>query len=179
MTMAETIKKTKKSAKKAAKKTTKKTTKKTAKKAAKKVSTARDHAEDAIDDLQDAAAHAGDSVESIFKRIQANLKEAHSALNASGEIANDKRRDVMNILIDNAQENTDATFEALRDVMEAESIGESLRIQRDALREGIERNVAQVRDVASVTADSSRDSFEPVSEYLSTLRRKTRNGANA
>jgi len=118
-------------------------------------------------------------VESIMARIQAGFKEAGVALAESGSIMGDKRREVLVTLIENAQENTDATFEALRDVMEADTVSESLRIQRDALREGIERNVAQVREVASFTAESSRETIEPVSEYISTLREKVKNGATA
>jgi len=151
--------------------TTKKTTKKTtpkktaAKKATVKVEAAADNAEK--------------NVESILARIQAGFKEAGAALAESGSIMDDKRRDVLVTLIENAQENTDATFEALRDVMDADSITDSLRIQRDALREGIERNVAQVRNVASMTAESSRESFEPVTSYLTSLREKARSDANA
>ena len=119
------------------------------------------------------------SVESILVRIQAGFKEAGAALAESNSIMGDKRREILMTLIENAQENTDATFEALREVMEAESISDSVRIQRDALREGIERNVAQVRNVAALTRDSSRESMEPVSEYLTTLRGKVKVGANA
>lgn len=118
-------------------------------------------------------------VESILARIQVGFKEAGAALSESGAIMGDKRREVLVTLIENAQENTDATFEALRDVMEADTVSESLRIQRDALREGIERNVAQVREVASMTAESSRETIEPVTEYISTLREKVKSGASA
>ena len=116
-------------------------------------------------------------VESILERIQAGFKEAGQALAESGAIMGDKRREVLVTLIENAQENTDATFEALRDVMEADTVSESLRIQRDALREGIERNVAQVRTVASMTAETGRESIEPITGYVSALRERVR--ANA
>ena len=145
-------------------KTKKKTTKKTAAKA--KVAPA-------------AAQEAEQNVESILERIQAGFQEAGAALSESNSIMSDKRREILMTLIENAQENTDATFEALRDVMEADSLTDSLRIQRDALREGIERNVAQVRNVASMTAESSRESVEPVTDYLSTLRNKVKVGATA
>lgn len=143
-----------------AKKTTKKSTKKTTAKKA-------------------AETHTESTVEPIFARIQAGFKEAGAALAETGAIADEKRRDILMTLIGNAQQNTDATFEALRDVMEADSLTESMRIQRDALREGIERNVAQVREVASLTATGSRESMEPVADYLSGLRDRVRSGANA
>lgn len=120
-----------------------------------------------------------DAVEPILARIQAGFKEAGVALAESGNIMGDKRREILMTLISNAQENTDATFEALREVMEAETVTDSLRIQRDALREGIERNVSQVRDVASLTASSSRESMEPVADYITTLRERVRPGADA
>ncbi|MEM1397001.1 MAG: phasin family protein [Pseudomonadota bacterium] len=119
------------------------------------------------------------SVESIFARIQSGFKDAGAALSETGSIADEKRRDILMTLISNAQENTDATFEAMREVMTADSLSDSLRIQRDALREGIERNVAQVRDVASMTSTGTRESMEPVADYLSSLRERVRNGASA
>lgn len=126
-----------------------------------------------------AKAEDGSNVESILNRIQQGFKEAGAALAESGSIMDDKRREILVTLIENAQVNTDATFEALREVMEAETVADSLRIQRDALRDGIERNVAQVRDVAALTAQSSRDTFSPVTEYFTSLRDKVKNGANA
>ncbi len=144
--------------------TAKKTTKKTAKK-----TTARKAAE----------TQAETTVEPILERIQAGFREAGAALAESGSIADEKRRDILMTLIGNAQDNTDATFEALRDVMQADSLTDSMRIQRDALREGIERNVAQVREVASLTATGSRESMEPVADYLANLRDRVRHGADA
>jgi hypothetical protein len=90
----------------------------------------------------------------------------------------DKRRAILMTLIENAQANADATFDALRDVMEAETVADSLRIQRDALRDGIERNLAQVRDVATLAAQSSKESMEPVTGYFANLRAKVKS-ANA
>ena len=150
--------------------TAKKTTKKTTTKTAAKRATVK---------AAEAATEAENAVEPILQRIQAGFKEAGAALAETGSIADEKRRDILMTLIGNAQENADATFEALRDVMQAESLSESLRIQRDALREGIERNVAQVRTVASMTTSSTRESIEPVADYLSSLRERVRNGANA
>ena len=120
---------------------------------------------------------ASENVETILARIQDGFKEAGAALASSGHIMDEKRREILVTLIENAQENADATFAALRDVMEAESIGDSLKIQREALRDGIERNLAQVRDVAALAAQSSRQSFEPMSEYFANLRDKVRAGA--
>ncbi|MBI1394275.1 MAG: hypothetical protein GC152_16215 [Alphaproteobacteria bacterium] len=149
---------------------TKKTTKKTTAKAAAKRATKK--AAEAVNEAEN-------SVESVFARIQAGFKDAGAVLAQTGTIADEKRREILMTLIANAQENTDATFEAMRDVMIAESLTDSLRIQRDALREGIERNVAQVRSVASMTATGSRETIEPVADYLSSLRERVRNGANA
>lgn len=153
----------------AARKTTaKKTTKKTAKARAKTTTT-----------KTTAAKVAPENVESILERIQQGFKEAGAALAESGSIMDDKRREILMTLIENAQNNADATFGALRDVMEADNVADSLRIQREALRDGIERNLSQVRDVAALTAQSSRESFEPVTGYISSLREKTKTRANA
>ncbi len=122
---------------------------------------------------------AEESVESLFQRVQSNFKEIGAALAASNAIMGEHRREVLLTMIENAQENTDATFEAVREVMDAENLSDSLRIQRDALREGIERNIAQVRNVASLTTEGSRESIGPVTEYFSTLREKVKSGANA
>lgn len=117
---------------------------------------------------------ASENVETILARIQEGFKEAGAALASSGHIMDEKRREILVTLIENAQENANATFTALRNVMEAETIGDSLKIQREALRDGIERNLAQVRDVAALAAQSGRQSFEPVGEYFSNLREKVR-----
>ena len=122
---------------------------------------------------------ANDKVENILKRIQDGFKEAGAALAESGAIMGDKRREILLTLIENAQVNADATFTALREVMEAESVSDSLRIQRDALREGIERNLSQVRDVASLAAQSGRETIEPVTGYLSSLRNRAKERASA
>ena len=164
--MAEATTTTKATTKKKTVKKAKTATRKTTKKAAKSVGAT-------------AAAQTEKSVESIFARIQEGFKEAGAALSESGTILDDKRREILTTLIENAQENTDATFDALREVMDADSVGESLRIQRDALRDGIERNVAQVRDVASLTAESGRETIEPFSAYFSTLRDRVSNRTDA
>jgi hypothetical protein len=146
----------------ATKKTTKKTTK-TAKPAAAKTESVKADAS---------------KVESILERIQQGFKEAGAALAESGSIMGDKRREILVALIENAQENTDATFAALREALDAETVTDSLRIQRDALRDSIERNVAQVRDIASLAAQSSRETIEPVTGYFANMRDKVKS-ANA
>ena len=59
-------------------------------------------------------------------------------------------------------------------MLDAETLNDSLRIQRDALRDGIERNLAQVRDVAALAAQGGRDTVVPVTEFVSSLREKVR-----
>ncbi len=147
--------------------------------AAKKTTTKKTTAKTAKPRVKAEAAEADTNVESILKRIQDGFKEAGAALAESGAIMDEKRRDILLTLIENAQVNTDSTFSALREVMEAESVADSLRIQRDALRDGIERNLSQVRDVASLTAQSGRESIEPVAGYLSSLRAKVKDRASA
>lgn len=146
---------------------------------------AAEHAvEEAIEETVEAAeaaeALAEEAVESIFARIRAGFKDAGAALADSNSIMGDKRREVLLTMLDNARTNADATFDALREVMEAESISDSLRIQRDALREGIDRNVSQVREVTSLTTEGGKETIAPVAEYLGQLREKVRGpSANA
>ncbi|MEE2691865.1 MAG: phasin family protein [Pseudomonadota bacterium] len=147
--------------------------------AAKKTTAKKATAKTAKPRVKAEAAEAETKVESILKRIQDGFKEAGAALAESGAIMDEKRREILLTLIENAQVNTDSTFNALRGVMEAESVTDSLRIQRDALRDGIERNLSQVRDVASLTAQSGRETIEPVAGYLASLRSKAKSGANA
>ncbi|MEQ8935405.1 MAG: phasin family protein [Amphiplicatus sp.] len=147
--------------------------------AAKKTTTKKATAKAAKPRVKAESAEADANVESILKRIQDGFKEAGAALAESGAIMDEKRRGILITLIENAQVNADSTFSALREVMEAESVTDSLRIQRDALRDGIERNLSQVRDVASLTAQSSRESIVAVAGYLSSLRAKVKDRANA
>lgn len=150
-----------------AKKTTKTTKPAATKRAAKAVEAKADAKADAT------------RVESLMKRIQENFAEVGAALQESGSVMDEKRREIVLTLIENAQVNADATFSALRDVLEAETVAESLRIQRDALRAGIERNVSQVRDLASLTAQSGREAVQPVAGYIAALRGRTKTAANA
>lgn len=157
--------------------TKKATTKKTA--AGKPAAAAKAKARTTAAKAETASSEASANVETILKRIQANFKEAGAALATSGHIMDEKRREILVTIIENAQVNTDATFSALRDVMDAETLGDSIRIQRDALRDGIERNLSQVRDVAALAAQSGRETVEPVTEYFSGLRDKVRTNARA
>ncbi len=156
-------------------------TKKTAakKSAEKATKTAKPRAEKRAAEAKVETAAEGARVEAILTRIREGFAEAGAALQESGSVMDDKRREIVLTLIENAQVNADAAFNALREVMEADSVTESLRIQRDALREGIERNVAQVRDLASLTAQSSREAVQPVAGYIASLRNRTKSAANA
>ena len=154
------------------------TKKATVKKTTKPRATTKRVAEKTVEAKADAKAEAN-RVESLMKRIQENFAEVGAALQESGSVMDEKRREIVLTLLDNAQVNADATFAALRDVMEAETVTESIRIQRDALRAGIERNVAQVRDLASLTAQSGREAVQPVAGYISALRSRTKASANA
>jgi hypothetical protein len=150
---------------------TKKTTKKTGAKAAKPVAA---KAEKTAEKTVKTARDSKEKVETILDRLQQNFKEAGAALASSGHIADEKRREFLVTLIENAQTNADATFAALREVLEADTLNDSLRIQRDALRDGIERNLAQVRDIAALAAQGGRETVVPMSEFVTNLREKVR-----
>ena len=162
--------------------TAKKTTKK---KATTKTTTAKVKvkAKSAASTAQATAEEASETVEnrfgSIISQIRGNLAEAREALAESGAVMDEHRRDIAMTMISNMQENADETFASLEDVVNADSVGETLKISRDALRSGIERNVRQVKEFAQATADSSKESAEPMAEYISTLRTKVLPGADA
>ncbi|MEL7028279.1 MAG: phasin family protein [Pseudomonadota bacterium] len=110
------------------------------------------------------------NLQSILARIRAGFGEAAEALSEAGDKLGDTRREVLLTILEDAQENADQTFETLRDVIESDNLGDSLRIQREALRESIERSVAQVREISSIATEGGKASVEPVSEYVSKLR---------
>lgn len=153
----------------ATKKTTTKKT--TAKSAAKKspVKRTRKAVEESVEDISEASQK---DFQSIVSRVRGGFSDAAAALAESGGKLDETRRDVMLAIIENAQENADLTFDALREVMESDTMGDSLRIQRDALRESIERNLAQVREVTSLAAQGGKESIEPVTAYIDQLRSK-------
>ncbi|MEM9704590.1 MAG: phasin family protein [Pseudomonadota bacterium] len=156
----------------AAKKATKKTTKTTAKSAAQKTRRAAkktvQHAAETIEEVRD---DAQTDLQSIMNRIRNGFGDAATALSETGDKLDDTRRDVMLAIIESAQENADHTFAALREIMDSETVGETLRIQRDAMRETIERNVAQVREISSLAAQGGRGSIEPLGSYITELRK--------
>ena len=172
---------TKTSTKTAAKTAKKKTTKQKAAKA--KTAKAKAKVQKASEEVKEAAGEVSEAAEKRFEgiiaQIRENLSEAREALAESGHVMDDRRREIAMQLIKNMQENADETFDSLEHVVNADSFGETLRISRDALRSGIERNVRQVKDIAEVAASSTRDSVEPVAEYFANLRDKASSRTNA
>lgn len=160
---------TKKATKKKATAKVKATTKAKVKRAAASVEAVAEEATETVENR----------FESIIGQIRSNLAEARDALAESGAVMDEHRRDIAMTMIANMQENADETFASLEDVVKADSVGETLKISRDALRSGIERNVRQVKEFAQATADSSKESVEPVADYISSLRTKVLPGADA
>ena len=155
----------------------------TKKKATAKATAAKTKAKRAVNNAKAAADDATDAVEnrfdSIIGQIRDNLAEAREALAESGTVMDERRKEIAMTMISNMQENADETFASLEDVIKSDSVGETLKISRDALRSGIERNVRQVKEFAQTAAESSKDSVEPVADYISTLRTKVLPGKNA
>ena len=173
--MNETTKKTTKTVKKKAA-ATKKSAKKTVKKAK---ATAKKAKEAAVEATVEATENAENRFANIMDQIRDNLSEAREALSESGSVLDERRRDIAMQMIANMQENADETFASLEDLVNASSFGETLKISRDALRSGIERNVRQVKDIAEAASATTKDSVEPVAEYLNALGSKVRNRADA
>lgn len=147
---------------KAAKKTAKTAKKETAKETKK-----------LADRVEKITKDASESLNLVVEQIRDGYKEAAEVLSETNSRMSTSRREVILAIIDNARTNSEQTFETLREVIEAESTGDSIRIQRDALRESIERQLTQVREVAQLAVDGSKNSLEPVGQFI-----KARTGRN-
>lgn len=108
----------------------------------------------------------------IMDRVRSNYVEAAVAVSQTNGKLEDARREVMFAILENTQENTDRIFDALRDMVDADSLGDALRIQREVVVESVEQMLQQVKDVSSLAADKGKDSVTPVGEYISKLRDK-------
>ncbi len=111
-------------------------------------------------------------LQEIVGQMRENYAEAATALTQAGGKLDDTRREVMLAIIENAQENTDRTFYALKEMIDAEDLGDSLRIQREAVRETVEQMLMQVKDVSSLAASKGKESITPVTDYISKIRKK-------
>lgn len=141
--------------------------KKTVKKSVKKTTAAAEEV------VEETAEEAKGRFDSIISSIRSNLTEAREALVESNSRMTDQNREIAMTLINNMQENADETFASLQDVVRSESITDTLQISRDSLRNGIERNIRQVKELAEASSEARKDTIEPMTSFV---KSKFKNG---
>lgn len=145
-------------------------TTKTENKVEKKVADAKFEIQDATDAVLEAAEAVKSKVkidfEAATENVRTSLKATTDAILETSELLNKNQHAVLLKVLDNARENSEQSYKTLRDVLGAESISESVDIQRDALRTSIERNLEQVREVATLAVEGSKSGYKPVNDLV-------------
>ncbi len=116
-----------------------------------------------------AAMGTGDA-EKLMETMRGNMKELQTALQKSGETMTESQREVAELLMAHARENMDESMKALRDVAQSGDIAESLRLQGNALRDSLSRNMRQIREVTELVSSGSQDAMKPLSQFFEQLR---------
>lgn len=105
-----------------------------------------------------------------FKNVRSTFAEVR-------ETAGENRRKIGLKVIDHAQENAQKSFEAWRAFLEAKTIADAFKIQQDAVRSGLERNVKQVREVVELVTEANRASFKPIRSAFTADEKESRKAA--
>ena len=106
----------------------------------------------------------------LVDRIQDSMSALRDVLRESGGAFTEGNRELGLRALSHAQTNAEAGFAALRETLGAESVSDALRVQQEAVRDSLERNLGQARDVGSLINENRKSITEPVSNYLREVR---------
>ena len=160
-------------------KTTKKTPRKakTATKPAEKaldlgfVAKAREALEERFETLGDRAKGAWEAAQERVKNARENAADAFGVVRSSLEVAGAGVRDVNLKVIEFAQADVNAYFNAVKKVATAKSIKEAFEAQTAYVRAQFQTNVKNVRTVRELAAEAAKDAFKPVRDGIASLRK--------
>ena len=106
----------------------------------------------------------------VFSKMSETFKSSTESLKETYGSVFDQQRKVGLQLIEYAEENAKHGFETWRAVLSSENVSDALKIQSEAVRESVERNIGNVRETAEMVTEINRDAFKPVGEMFSKLR---------
>lgn len=111
-------------------------------------------------------------VQNLVDRIQASVGELREALRESGGAFTDGNRELGLRVLTHAQTNAEAGFDALRKTLTAESVSDALKVQQDTVRDSIERNLDQARDIGSLINANAKSVTQPVAGFIREMRKE-------
>ncbi len=112
----------------------------------------------------------------IFSKLSESMKTSSESFRETYGSLLDQQRKLGLQLLEYAEENTKHGFDTWRAVINSENINDAVKIQTEAVREGVQRNMTQARETAELVNEIGRDTFRPVGEFVSKV---TNNQASA
>ncbi len=107
----------------------------------------------------------------VVDAMQANMRDLQTALQKSSATMSESQREIAELLMAHARENMEESMRALQGVAQSGDIAESLRLQGTALRDSLERNMRQIREVTEKVSSGSQDAMKPLGEFFEQLRK--------
>ncbi len=112
-----------------------------------------------------------------FAGAREGATEALEAVREAAGRAGRGWRDVNLQAIEYAKKDVSAFFDMMKDVFEADTVREAFEIQGSFVREQLQRQMKQARELGQMTADATRDAFKPVTETVTEVVEKIRKAA--
>ena len=131
----------------------------------------REALEERLGTLNGRAKEAWETMQTRAKAAREGAEDAFGVVRTSLEAAGAGVRDVNLKVIEFAQADANAYFDAVRKVAAAKSIKEALEIQGGYVRSRFQTGVQNIRAVRDVAAEAAREAFEPVREGFAKLRK--------
>lgn len=135
------------------------------------VAKAREAIEDRVETLSERAKDAWEQMQERVKTARENAGDAMGVVRSSLEAAGAGMRDVNVKVIEFAQADANAYFNAVKKVASAKSVKEAMEIQAAYVRAQFQTSVKNARTVGEIAAEAARDAFKPVREGFASLRK--------
>ncbi len=109
-------------------------------------------------------------VQKMMDSMQSNMRDLQTALQKSGASMTESQREIAELLMNHARENLEESMRALQGVAQSGDLADSLRLQGSALRDSMQRNMRQIREVTEKVNAVSQDAMKPLGDFFEQLR---------
>lgn len=103
-----------------------------------------------------------ESIDNMAGAAGDRMRQAGEAMQASGKRMMDGGSSIGMRIIEQAEENSQQAFAAMRAAAQAKDLSDVMRIQGDYLREQGSRSMAQAREIGELIAQFGRDAVAPL-----------------
>lgn len=132
---------------------------------------AREAFEDRFETLSERAKDAWEATQERVKAARENAADALGVVRSSLEVAGAGVRDVNLKVIEFAQADANAYFNAVKKVATAKSVKEAFEAQTAYVRAQFQTSVKNARTVRELAAEAAKDAFKPVRDGIASLRK--------